>query len=370
MSIRIRTGPHVSEAVRQVVPSLAAICALLLGGHGVASAPERPPEIVITGDILLAGRAEQLIEEQGCGAPFAGVADVLRRADLSIGNLECSLTTSGSAAEKTWTFRAHPDTAAALVDAGYDLVTLANNHSMDYGADALIETISALQSRGINSVGAGENLACARRHVVVEVGAPPVRVAVLGYSNMRPTEFYASEDCPGTNPARLSAVTDDVAAARGVADSVIVLFHWGDELSTAPSERQRLLAHAAADAGADLVIGHHPHVLQGFELRGRSLIAYSLGNFLFPSRGQTRLTMMVKYVPERDGRARAEIIPCIIDGFRPRVASSRERAAILRHLRALSKELGSELPDAEGAVRIPPRSRAQLTTSAPLSRMH
>jgi poly-gamma-glutamate capsule biosynthesis protein CapA/YwtB (metallophosphatase superfamily) len=343
--------------VRQVAPFLVAICALLLGAPGPASAPEWPPEIMITGDILLAGQAEQLIGEQGFGAPFAGVADVLRRADLTIGNLECSLTTGGTPAVKTWTFRAHPDTAGALVDAGYDLVTLANNHSMDYGAEALIETMSALRRCGIHHVGAGEDLASARRHLVVEAGTPPVRVAVLGYSNIRPTDFYASEDRPGTNPARLSTIADDVAAARCVADSVIVLFHWGDELSTAPSERQRRFAHAAADAGADLVIGHHPHVLQGFELRGRSLIAYSLGNFLFPSRGQTRRSMMVRYVPARDGPAQVEIIPCIIDGFRPRVASSKERAAILRHLRALSKELGSELPDEEGAVRIPPRPR-------------
>ncbi len=342
--------------MRQVLRALIAIAAVLFGLADTAPAVGQPPKIVVTGDILLAGEAEQHVRECGDASLFAGVRDLLEKADLVMGNLECPLATGGSPANKTWTFRAHPDMAVALVEGGYDLITLANNHSLDYGVESLLETMSALRSRGIAYVGAGENLARARRHVILEAGAPPLRIAILGFSNMLPTDFYATDDRPGTNPARLETIEEDVAAARRAADIVIVLFHWGDELSSVPSDRQRRLAREAADAGAHLVVGHHPHVLQGLELRGRSLIAYSLGNFLFPSRGETRPTAIVRYTPERDGQALVEIIPCMIDGFRPRVASPEERAASLRRLRALSAGLGGELPDDEGLIRIPPRS--------------
>jgi poly-gamma-glutamate synthesis protein (capsule biosynthesis protein) len=345
-----------SRAVGHASRKLIALAAVLLGPAGAACTSGQPPQIAVTGDILLAGGAERQAKEDGAASLFVGVREVLIAADVAIGNLECALAASGSPADKSWTFRAHPDAAAALLDAGYDLVTLANNHSMDYGPEALIETMCALESRDIGYVGAGKNAARARQHVILESGAPPIRIAVLAFSNMLPTSFYATDDRPGTNPARLETIEGDVAAARGAADVVIVLFHWGDELSSTPSDRQRRLAHAAADAGADLVVGHHPHVLQGLELRGRSLIAYSLGNFLFPSRGETRHTMILRYTPHAEGRAVVEIIPCMIDGFRPRMASSEERAANVRHLRALSEELGAAVPDDAGIIRIQPRA--------------
>lgn len=317
------------------------------------------PSIVLVGDVLLAGQAERLIEQEGAAAPFAGVRDVLRDADLAIGNLECALGTCGQPAEKQYTFRANPGTAAALAEAGFDLVTLANNHTVDYGPEALLETLSALRERGIRSVGAGENIEEARRWVLVERGSPPVRIAVLAFSNMLPEDFYAGPDRPGTNRARPEVVASDVAAARGEADVVIVSFHWGPELSSSPSPVQRRLAAAAAEAGADLVVGHHPHVLQGLEARGHALIAYSLGNFLFPSRGDTRRTMILRYTPAPDGTARAQVIPCVIDGFRPRLAAEGERSEILTYMVDLSRLLGGSLSPMDGSIMLPPRSSAE-----------
>ena len=345
-------------------------CLLLLTGCGAPMPPspapqERPPVIVITGDILLAGRAERLIEEKGSAAPFAEVSATLREADLAIGNLECSLSTRGKRADKRYTFRADPKTVAALSEAGFDVMTLANNHSVDYGPQALADTLQTLSEAGIAVAGAGADAELARQPVIVARGEPPVRIAVLAFSNMEPVSFYAGRGRPGTNPAQPDAIRESVSKARHQADAVIVLFHWGDEHSTSPTARQRELAYLAADAGADLVVGHHPHVLQGFERRGRALIAYSLGNFLFPSRGACRSTMMLRYSPRRDDRATVEIIPCIIEGFRPRLAHPHERAECLARLAALSRPLGAETPDRRGVIAMP--GRGSSVDSAPRS---
>jgi poly-gamma-glutamate synthesis protein (capsule biosynthesis protein) len=289
---------------------------------------------------------------------------VLRKADLAIGNLECSVSRRGKPAHKRYTFRADPRTVAALAEAGFDVITLANNHSADYGPAALSDTLAAAGDAGIAVVGAGEDADHARQPVIIESGEPPAKIAVLGFSNMRPAYFYAGPDRPGTNPANRDAISETVSAARRQADIVIVLFHWGNERSPSPSPIERQLAHTAADAGADLVVGHHPHVLQGFERRGHTLIAYSLGNFLFPSRGPCKSTLMLRYTPKRDGSARVEAIPCVIDGFQPRLADTEERAECLRQLRTLSAALGAELPDRDGVIALPPR-RASVDTPRP-----
>jgi poly-gamma-glutamate synthesis protein (capsule biosynthesis protein) len=312
-------------------------------------APQRPATLVFTGDILLAGRVGTAIATNGAAVLFEGVSKVLSSADLAIGNLECPLATTGEPQSKEYTFRARPESAAALTSAGFDVVTLANNHTVDYGTPALLETMAALKKHHVRSVGAGKDIDGARRAVIIQAGSPPVRIAILAFSNMEPTSFYARADRPGTNPAYPARIKTDVAAARSRADFVVVLFHWGDELSQAPSASQRYLARVAVDAGAGLVIGHHPHVLQGMEKRGNSLIAYSLGNFVFPSRGEAKRTMMLRYTVGRDGSRSAEVIPCVIDGFRPTIATGAARRKIMAEVGRMSEKQGLSIP-ADGVI--------------------
>ncbi|MCJ7822499.1 MAG: CapA family protein, partial [Armatimonadetes bacterium] len=337
--------------IGRLAAALAAAGVLLSQAGGVAAAPgPRPTSIVFAGDILLAGRAAELIEKEGPAAPFSGVRSVLRGAGMAIGNLECPLATGGAPVEKQYTFRAPPSTAAALVDAGFDVVTLANNHAMDYGPEALLETLATLRGWGVIPIGAGADADEARRWVLVESGRPPVKIAVLAFSNMLPKSFYAGAETPGTNPARPETMAADIAAAREQADVVVVLIHWGTELESSPSEKQRRVAAVAAEAGADLVIGHHPHVIQGLEIRGHTLIAYSLGNLLFSARTPVRPAILLRYTPPRAGGGAArrggkvEVIPCVIEGFRPRLATAAERSDILANLTRLSKRLGAALP--------------------------
>jgi hypothetical protein len=330
------------------------ILALLLILPTAYSAPVPPPSLptlAFTGDILLAGKAEALIAKEGPAAPFAGVTKVLSQADCAIGNLECPLSERGEPVEKDFRFRAHPDAGAALHEAGFDIVTLANNHTGDYGQDALLDTLDACHRHGLQTVGAGRNLASARQPILLHLGDPPLTIAILGVSNMFPKEFYAGPARPGTNPAYLGSLIEDVRAARAAADVVIVVVHFGVERAPGPEDRHRNVAHAAIDAGADLVIGHHPHVLQGLERRGRGLIAYSLGNFLFPSTSaRTRESVILTYTPDGKGGATVKLIPCLIDGFRPRLADPKESRAVLDRLNKLSRPMGVTV-SAAGMVR-------------------
>jgi poly-gamma-glutamate synthesis protein (capsule biosynthesis protein) len=342
--------------------ALAAAGMLLCQGGAAAVAPHpRAASIVFAGDILLAGQAAELIEDEGPAAPFAGVRAVLRGAGLAIGNVECPLAIGGAPVDKQYTFRAPPSTAAALADAGFDLVTLANNHAMDYGPEALLETLTTLRRWGIIPIGAGADADEARRWALFESGSPPVKIAVLAFSNMLPKSFYAGPETPGTNPARPEAMAADIAAAREQADVVVVLIHWGTELEPARSEKQRRVAAVAAEAGADLVIGHHPHVPQGLEIRGHTLIAYSLGNLLFPTRAPVRPAMLLRYTPPQAGSgaarsgATAELIPYVIEGFRPRLATEAERSEILADVARLSRQLGAALPASDGTIHVPLR---------------
>lgn len=150
-----------------------------------------------------------------------------------------------------------------------------------------------------------------------------------------------------------------MASARAPADVVIVLFQWGTELASSPSSVERQLASAAVEAGADPVVDRRPHVLHGVEVRGHALITYSLGGFPPPSRDAARPTIVPGHAPERDDRARAELIPCVIDGFRPLLAPGREWDHVLRQLAAPSQGPGADVPsiETEGIVRVPPRSR-------------
>jgi poly-gamma-glutamate capsule biosynthesis protein CapA/YwtB (metallophosphatase superfamily) len=165
--------------------------------------------------------------------------------------------------------------------AGIDVVTLANNHALDYGRLAFADTLSYAHQYGMRTIGGGRNLDVARRPALFRLGG--IRVALLGYSDVRPLGFDAGSTSSGTAPAFPYYISHDVSRAktRG-ADVVVVYFHWGVERTFTPNSRQRSLAAVAFHAGATVVLGAHPHALQPIEQpRRRRLVAWSLGNFVF-----------------------------------------------------------------------------------------
>jgi len=238
-------------------------------------------DIAFVGDIMVAETPGELI---GRGQdPFQPFASLLRDADLRIGNLECVVATGGTAEIKPFTFRAEPRTLAVLAK-HFDAFSIANNHSGDFGKAAFAEELGLMQRAGLPYFGGGANLEEAHKPWIVERNG--LRIAFLGYDEFKPRSFEAGATRPGVAwSGEDEQVLDDIANARlrDHADLVIPFLHWGWEEEGHPSERQKQFARAMLDAGADMVVGSHPHVTQGAEYYKGKLIVYSLGNFLFNS---------------------------------------------------------------------------------------
>ena len=310
--------------------------------------PAAGEEIVINavGDIMLAGRWAPLLKSKGYHFPFDGLRAELARADINLANLESPIARSGKEfLAKKYRFRAEPELAQALHQAGFQLVTLANNHSMDFGGQALLETIQKLESAGITWIGAGANLAEARKMALFNLKGK--NIAFLGYSLTQPVEFFATAQQPGTMPGWERHVKADIARARKEADYVIVTFHWGKEGSSTAGANQRRAAHQAIEAGADIVIGHHPHVLQGVERYKNGIIFYSLGNFAFASTSKTADVGALVRLRLNGTQREAEILPLDVlhsrVRFQPRLLRGKRAEAAIRQLNQLSQPLGSSI---------------------------
>jgi poly-gamma-glutamate synthesis protein (capsule biosynthesis protein) len=236
------------------------------------------------GDIMLGRTIGDLIRSEGPEAPFLFTAETLRTADITLGNLECPISTRGLPVEKTYTFLAPLEAGQALSYGGFDVVNLANNHIFDYGQDAFEDTLANLKEHQILPVGAGRNEAEAYSPVIVEVNG--LKLAFLAYLDV-PTldydylQWQALGEQPGVAWAHAEKIRTGVSAAKQSADIVIVLLHNGYEFAQRVAGAQQDVAHLAIDSGASLVIGSHPHVIQRLEEYHGGLIAYSMGNFVF-----------------------------------------------------------------------------------------
>ena len=236
------------------------------------------------GDIMLARTIGEMIESEGIEAPFAFTAETLSTADITLGNLECSISDRGTPEDKKYTFRAPLSAAESLQFAGFDLVSLSNNHILDYGPLALEDTLAELSAAAVQTVGAGMDDAEAYQPVFFEVNG--LRIAFLAFTDVSTVDYdylawEAGPNQPGIAWAHAEQIESGVRAAKAQADLVVVLFHNGYEIVQKASDLQQQVAHLAIDSGADLVIGSHPHVLQRIEEYNGGLIVYSMGNFVF-----------------------------------------------------------------------------------------
>jgi poly-gamma-glutamate capsule biosynthesis protein CapA/YwtB (metallophosphatase superfamily) len=283
----------------------------------------RSLRLASVGDINLGDAPGAAIEAEGPRYPWQSAGPVLRRADIAFGNLESAVSKRGTPFPKQYNFRGTPAALAGLRRAsGIDVLNLANNHVGDFGPIALLDTVRGVERLGIRAVGAGPGLRRALRPQVVErLG---LRVAFVGFSNILPLEFAAEPGRPGVAWATPEAVSEAVRAARQRADVVVATFHWGIEKAPYETADQAELARIAADAGAQLVIGAHPHVLQPLRRTGAALVAYSLGNFVFGAQSSdTAATGVLVTDLSAEGVTAARWRPGAISGGRPLLESGR-----------------------------------------------
>lgn len=242
-------------------------------------------KLVCLGDVMLARGVSEVLARSEPSELWGDTLPLIHRADIRLANLECCVSDRGEEFQppRVFPFRAIPKAIDVLTAARVDVVTLANNHSLDYREEALLDTIDRLDAAGIAHVGAGPNLDEARRPAVLETKGK--RLAFIGITDNYP-EYEAGKDRAGTfhvdiEPDNVGMVADAVAAARGDgADLVVVTAHWGPNMRRHPPDRFQDFARAVVDAGADLWFGHSAHLFQGVELLDGKPILYDGGDFL------------------------------------------------------------------------------------------
>ena len=229
------------------------------------------------GDILLHGRYDDIARQGHADRVFAELAPLLAPADIVVGNMETVLTETGSPRDDKLCLRGAPAYARALADVGFDVLTLANNHCLDFGAAALAETRHHLQDAGIGVLGAGQDLDEAARPLVIERNGLRIGFIAACHASTKPAPV-ASAATPGIAPLEPETLLDAVEALRPDVDHVVLLLHWGLEYAHYPTPEQVALARRAIEQGASAVLGHHSHALQGWERHAGGVIAYSLAN--------------------------------------------------------------------------------------------
>jgi poly-gamma-glutamate synthesis protein (capsule biosynthesis protein) len=312
--------------------------------------------IAAVGDLMMSSWIIDVVNERGVDFPFDSTRRFIETADVAIANLEAPFTTSNERFEdKKYTFKVPPHFVKGIVNAGFDVVTMANNHIVDFGCKGLYDTISTLEKMGLYYCGAGADRQQACAPTIFEMNG--VKLAFIGFSMTYPDDFWATSMRCGTCYPTEAQLYHSIAQAEKAADFTIVSFHWGAEKHTTPRAYQIKYGRLAIDYGADLVLGHHPHVLQGLELYQGKLIAYSLGNYVFASYSNTAKTSIVLRARiNQDGLILAKVIPINVHNstinFQPVELRGTEKHNVLDDLNAISRPLnnGRLLIDNEGYI--------------------
>jgi poly-gamma-glutamate capsule biosynthesis protein CapA/YwtB (metallophosphatase superfamily) len=355
-----------------------------LTAAGVALPPGRQ-SIAIVGDIMTWEDSRANLEEHGARYPFLAAAPLLQGAGLTVGNLEGPVAVKAKRGDSRYPYKVPPWTLEGLRWAGFDAVSFANNHVLDCGTAGMLETFGSLAAAGIPWFGAGRGPAEAEAPRVLALGG--LKVAFVGFvaadawfhefeDSLKPgaygrmergmtRRFGVREGRPGAVIATSRTVARSVRAARGAADTVIAVFHFGIRYHREPDELERALAHAAVDAGADLVVGHHAHFWQPVELYKGRPIVYGVGNFAFGS-GNRRADegLLVRAVLEGGRMEAVELFPIDIENaddlvdFQPKVMKGASADGMLGRLASASRPLGARIAieKGRGVLRLGPPS--------------
>lgn len=353
--VTLRVNDHAGEGL-QLSTSLR-----VTAGPGIVA--ERPvyfdyvPSDTITitavGDVNFDSNS---LRANGYAFAWESVGETMRSSDLTFANLECTISNRGEPVPgKEFHFRGSPDALPSLRDSGgVDVVSQANNHARDWGGEAMLDCLGYLQADGIPFCGAGADYTGA--HNPAYLTAQGLRVAFLAYDDIGWSGWPAGPGYPGVaDAADTRGIVRDIFAARESADLVVVSFHWGTERKYTPDASQRLYAHLAVDCGADLVLGHHPHVIQGCEIYQGKLIAYSLGNFVFEpgSRRECDYTILMRISLDAGGFRGAVIYPAHIENGRPVIMTGPDADGWLLQVAGMCAQEGTSMSVGGGVATIP-----------------
>ncbi len=300
-----------------------------------AATENKPITICFTGDVLFDYEMPAHYDENGVlGVVSPGMLEVLSGADITMVNEEFPFGVGGERQEKKYTYKCDPKYVTAMQELGVDVVSLANNHALDFGRDVLSQTFVTLDNAGIKYAGAGETLDRARELQLVEAGGKTV--GFLAASRVIPyTSWNITDGQPGMlctyDPTLLVAA---IKEARDRCDFLVVYVHWGVERVEYPEEYERIMARQYIQAGADAVIGSHPHVLQGIEFIEGKPVFYSLGNFIFVQ--TIDKTMAVNVELDNEGNATWSIVPAQAAGGLTYVLEGEPAQNVINYVESIS----------------------------------
>ena len=333
-----------------------------------------PPPLSVSagGDVMGDRKVGTLLDKSGGAAAFEGVKSYMEGAHLAFVNLEGPISDKGTRNSiKEYTFRARPALLDGLLSAGIDVVSLANNHILDYGSKAMNDCIERLDTAGIKHAGAGSDLEKASAPTLLDT--PAGTVALIAASQIT-ASFAATNERAGTFYIYSSAksrktLTDKVAEAAKQADFVVVSLHWGTEYDATADSSEIDFAHEIVDAGADLILGHHPHVIQGLEIYKDRLIVYSMGDFVWDwHSAYTGESFVLQVTLPLDGAPWGTIVPVFLSTKTgaPAMADAKTAERILSRLTKLSAQRGLELTrDGDVATfGTPPPAEPETSTGA------
>jgi poly-gamma-glutamate capsule biosynthesis protein CapA/YwtB (metallophosphatase superfamily) len=309
--------------------------------------------LIAVGDIMLGGRTRRRIREHGRDYPFSAVLPILQRAPIVLGNLEGPLAQKAQKQNRNFSYRVKPKAATSVLRAGINVVTLANNHLVDCGREGVLETLEALTAAGVTPLGAAANQNAAHEPVIREAGG--VRIGLLGYYWNR--RCAATANLPGSAMGVFEELETDIRQLRTRVDRVVVTFHWGRPYNPEPSPRARAKARFAIDCGAHAIVGHHPHIIQAFEVYRRCPIFYSIGNFAFGS-GNSRAEGLMLGFRFEEARTLVNVYPLYVKNrdprvnYQPKLVRGEAAERMLRRLIEISSRSGRQLKIERGTGKL------------------
>ncbi len=308
--------------------------------------------ISLGGDTLLGDHVGNHIDTHGVDYPWESVKEIFQKSDLALVNLECTVGTTGEPQDKQYTYRAKPETLEGLVNAGVKGVSLGNNHSLDYGRECFVETLDNLDKYNIKYTGGGRNIEEALKPAIWEING--IKIGFIGFSRVTPhVDWYATESRAGIvngYDGNAKNVIQAVKQAKEKVDFLIVSLHWGTELADYPRDNDVIIAKELIDNGADCIMGHHPHVLQGIEFYRDRPIVYSLGNFVFGAKGErTTQTFVFNMEINKDGIINTNIVPGRIRSGQPIISEGEDRENTINLINQLSADWGTKIL-ADGSI--------------------
>lgn len=305
------------------------------------------------GDVLLDRDVRKVIEKHGVNYPFENIAAFINKNDLAFFNMECPLVSEsdGYPINKKYSFRAEPEYIKGLKYAGFNIASVANNHTIDFGKSGFLKTIEILNRDSIFTIGGGANQNEAFKPLLIEKSGETFAFFGMLEFLLEGTTFNENQPYPAFG--QIDKLCNAISQLNSDIDNIIVSFHWGQENAVIPTSKQIEYAHKVVDAGADLVIGHHPHVLQSIETYKDKLILYSLGNFVFDNSGKLQKESVIFRCQFSNSQLiKPELIPVYINNCQPETQSQQTKTDIFEHLNKVSNPFNTSLTLTDQSIRI------------------